>query len=180
MRREICGECGAPISDDGACGCTELLKRGWRLCAKGQKTTQWCAMAETLLREQRQPDGTALLRQALEAENERLRDEVERLRTDGASAVRWAPGSAYWSKVLVALYGPDARKGIDVLERRWQAALERADKLAEALRELEEREQRDEALLRQALEALDLRCGTHAGERKGLIPALRERLWLKD
>ena len=35
---------------------------------------------------------------------------------------------------------------------------------------------RDEALLRQALEALELRCGTHADERKELIPALRERL----
>ena len=46
MRREICGECGAPINDDGACDCTELLKRGWRRCAVGQKTTQWCAMAE--------------------------------------------------------------------------------------------------------------------------------------
>ena len=47
MRREICGECGSPISDDGACDCTELLKRGWRRCAVGQKTTQWCAMAES-------------------------------------------------------------------------------------------------------------------------------------
>lgn len=36
--------------------------------------------------------------------------------------------------------------------------------------------ERDEALLRQALEALELRCGTHADERKELIPALRERL----
>lgn len=35
---------------------------------------------------------------------------------------------------------------------------------------------RDEALLRQALEALELRCGTNADERKELIPALRERL----
>jgi hypothetical protein len=41
-----------------------------------------------------------------------------------------------------------------------------------ALREIE----RDEALLRQALEALELRCGTHADEREELIPALRERL----
>ena len=69
MRREICGECGSPISDDGACDCTELLKRGWRQCAKGQKATQWCAIAEGIrdeLREQRQRD-EALLRQALEA-----------------------------------------------------------------------------------------------------------------
>ena len=36
--------------------------------------------------------------------------------------------------------------------------------------------ERDEALLRQALEALELRCGTNAEERKELIPALRERL----
>ena len=70
----------------------------------------------------------------LQAEIERLRAEVERLRTDGASAVRWAPSSAYWSDVLVELFGPDARKGIDVLERRWQAALERAEQLEEALR----------------------------------------------
>ena len=59
MRREVCGECGSPINDDGACDCTELLKRGWRQCAVGQKTTQWCAEAE-----------------ALKAENEALRAEV--------------------------------------------------------------------------------------------------------
>ena len=112
MRREICGVCGAPITDDGACDCAcdcaELLKRGE-------------------LREQRQSD-TALLRQALEelkAENERLRGEVERLRTDGASAIRWAPESAYWSSVLRDLFGPDARKGIDALEARCQATGEK-------------------------------------------------------
>ena len=36
--------------------------------------------------------------------------------------------------------------------------------------------ERAEALLRQAPEALELRCGTNADERKELIPALRERL----
>jgi len=69
MRREICGECGSPINDDGSCICTELPKRGWRLCAKGQKATQWCAIAESVrgeLREQKQRD-EALLRQVLEA-----------------------------------------------------------------------------------------------------------------
>ena len=147
MRREICGECGAPITDDGACDCTELLKRGE-------------------LREQRQSDDTALLRQALEelkTEIEALRAEVERLRTDGASAIRWAPLSAYWSEVLRGLFGPDARKGIDALETRWR----------------EERE-RDEALLRQALQALlgqrgepDWRTGK---QREDAIAALRERL----
>jgi hypothetical protein len=65
----MCGECGSPISDDGACDCTELLKRGWRQCAVGQKTTQWCVEAERVrgeLREQRQRDED-LLRQALAA-----------------------------------------------------------------------------------------------------------------
>lgn len=54
MRREICGECDTPINDDGSCICTELLKRGWRQCAKGQKTTQWCQMAEDVRRELRE------------------------------------------------------------------------------------------------------------------------------
>lgn len=100
-------------------------------------------------------DTTHAALEALKAENEALRAEVGRLRTDGASAVRWAPGSAYWSEVLVELFGPDARKGIDVLETRWRKELERADRLADALRELEERAQRDEAMLRQALERLE-------------------------
>lgn len=50
----------------------------------------------------------------------------------------------------------------------------------EALRELEEREQRDEALLRQALEALLGQSGEpdwHTGkQRENAIVALRERL----
>jgi len=76
---------------------------------------------------------------AKDAEIEALRAEVERLRTDGASAVRWAPGSAYWSEVLVELFGPDARKGIDVLEARWRKEIERAERLAEALKEIRSR-----------------------------------------
>ena len=46
----------------------------------------------------------------------------------------------------------------------------------EVMCELHQQQQADEALLRQALEALELRCGTNADERKELIPALRERL----
>lgn len=79
MRREICGECGSPISDDGSCICTELLKRGWRQCAVGQKTTQWCPIAESVrgeLREQMQRD-EALLRQALEALERAYRTAME-------------------------------------------------------------------------------------------------------
>ena len=46
----------------------------------------------------------------------------------------------------------------------------------EVMCELHQQQQADTALLRQALEALELRCGTNADERKELIPALRERL----
>jgi len=60
--------------------------------------------------------------------------------------------------------------------KHYECAVGQVERLADALRKLEEREQRDEALLRQALEALELRCGTNADERKELIPALRERL----
>jgi hypothetical protein len=41
---------------------TELFAQGWRRCAVGQRSTQWCAQAE----EQRQRD-EALPREALEA-----------------------------------------------------------------------------------------------------------------
>lgn len=37
---------------------------------------------------------------------------------DMKSAVRWAPSSAYWSQRLREFFGPDAREGIDALERR--------------------------------------------------------------
>ena len=80
------------------------------------------------------------------AEIEALRAEVERLRDDGASAVRWAPGPAYWSEVLVELFGPDARKGIDVLEARWRKEIERAERLAEALEDIRSRSSIDLAM----------------------------------
>lgn len=127
---------------------------------------------ERLRIESRREPHEPIWRDAID-EIEALRAEVARLRDDGASAVRLAPGSAYWSEVLKELFGQDARKGIDVLERRWQAALERADKLTEALRELQGREQRDEALLRQALEALD---SDHPDIQLRTAIALRERL----
>lgn len=41
---------------------TELIERGWRRCAAGQRTTQWCAQAE----EQRRRD-EKLMRIALDA-----------------------------------------------------------------------------------------------------------------
>lgn len=121
-----CAECGVKLEN------VRPGKHQHPTCS--QAALQWpAAVAQPLTDE-------ALLRQALEeleelkAENERLRAEVERFRTDGASAVRWAPGSAYWSGVLVELFGPDARKGIDVLEARWRKEIERAEQLEEALR----------------------------------------------
>jgi acyl-CoA reductase-like NAD-dependent aldehyde dehydrogenase len=90
----------------------------------------------------------------LRAENARMRAEI-----DALAAVLVGE----WKRVVAARGEAEAR----------------AERLAEALRELEGREQRDEALLRQALEALELRCGTNAEERNELIPALRERLGVK-
>ena len=37
-------------------------------------------------------------------------------------AVRWAPSSAYWSARLREFFGPEARMGIDALERQLEAA----------------------------------------------------------
>lgn len=91
------------------------------------------------------PSPEVLLIHAMHALEE-LQAEVERLRDDGASAVRWAPGSAYWSEVLVELFGPDARKGIDVLEARWRKEIERAERLAEALKEIRSRSEMNLAM----------------------------------
>ena len=43
---------------------------------------------------------------------------AEPVTEDMKSAVRWAPSSAYWSQRLREFFGPDAREGIDALERR--------------------------------------------------------------
>ena len=69
---------------------------------------------------------------------------------------------------------PDALALADHLERFRSFP----DDLAAAaeLRRLHAENEAKDALLRQALEALELRCGTNADERKELIPALRERL----
>lgn len=76
------------------------------------------------------------------------------------------------------------RAVIEAAERRgYERAREELDRVMaellaenERLAEANDLLKRDEALLRQALEALELRCGTNADERKELIPALRERL----
>jgi len=63
-----------------------------------------------------------------------------------------------------------------VCARLWAHEIDTRQRAAAELRRLHVRSAQDEALLRQALEALELRCGTNADERKELIHALRERL----
>jgi hypothetical protein len=53
--------------------------------------------------------------------------QAEPVTEDMKSAVRWAPSSAYWSERLREFFGPDAREGIDALERRIAGAQERAE-----------------------------------------------------
>jgi hypothetical protein len=50
--------------------------------------------------------------------------QAEPVTEDMKSAVRWAPSSAYWSERLREFFGPDAREGIDALERRIAGAQE--------------------------------------------------------
>lgn len=109
MRREICGECSSPIRDDGSCDCTVLLKRGWRQCAKGQKTTQWCAMAESARGELREvyaalddvrvdntvtlPEAVRRLREAAVVLHEAMSEtERSRLRTEFPEQMGWIEG----------------------------------------------------------------------------------------
>jgi len=62
----------------------------------------------------------------VEAADERVRQAIAHDRQqrepiitdDMRSAVRFAPSSAHWSKVLIDLFGADAREGIDALEKR--------------------------------------------------------------
>jgi hypothetical protein len=66
--------------------------------------------------------------------------QAEPVTEDMKSAVRWAPSSAYWSERLREFFGPDAREGIDALERRIAGAQERADPDKPRVRFLEWRE----------------------------------------
>lgn len=117
MRREICGECDSPIGDDGACDCTELLKRGWRQCAVGQKTTQWCAMAENARGELREvyaaiddvrvdnivtlPGAVRRLREAAVVLYEAMSEtERSRLRTEFPEQMGWIEGLTVGYDVL--------------------------------------------------------------------------------
>ena len=62
--------------------------------------------------------GNVTARQAVAALRAALAQQDESVTEDMKSAVRWAPSSAYWSQRLRGLFGPDAREGIDALERR--------------------------------------------------------------
>jgi hypothetical protein len=67
------------------------------------------------LAQQEEPKGGGRLPPPLQAEP---------VTEDMKSAVRWAPSSAYWSERLREFFGPDAREGIDALERRIAGAQE--------------------------------------------------------
>jgi hypothetical protein len=74
--------------------------------------------ARAALAQQAEPKGGGRLPPPLQAEP---------VTEDMKSAVRWAPSSAYWSERLREFFGPDAREGIDALERRIAGAQERAE-----------------------------------------------------
>ena len=110
-------------------------------------------------------------------EIEALRAEVERLRADLAESdeIREKLGHLL-TRTAAALKG-EPPEGV---WHSWHDLPEKATQLAEASREPEEREQRDEALLRQALKALEVSTRfVYADMRpqcEDAIAALRERL----
>jgi septal ring factor EnvC (AmiA/AmiB activator) len=120
-------------------------------------------------------------RAQLAAEIEGLRAEVERLRTDlmESDEIREKLGHLL-TRTAAALKG-EPPEGV---WHSWHDLPEKATQLAEALRELEGREQRDEVLLRQALEALEVSTRfVYADMRpqcEDTIAALRERLSEKE
>lgn len=68
-----------------------------------------------------------ILHQAAASEIRRLRaalaaQAVPAVTDDMRNAVRWAPSSAYWSEKLKEFFGPDARTGIDALEKQLREA----------------------------------------------------------
>ena len=110
-------------------------------------------------------------------EIEALRAEVERLRADLAESdeIREKLGHLL-TRTAAALKG-EPPEGV---WHSWHDLPEKATQLAEASREPEEREQRDEALLRQALKALEVSTRFVYADRRarceGGTAALRERL----
>ena len=82
------------------------------------RSTAAIAALRTALAQQAEPKGGGNLPPPLQAEP---------VTEDMKSAVRWAPSSAYWSERLREFFGPDAREGIDALERRIAGAQERAE-----------------------------------------------------
>ena len=110
-------------------------------------------------------------------------DTVENAQGYPVCTVNYYPDERYGHgtrAAYIAACDPDTIRAM-IAERDALAA--EVERLAEALRKLEEREQRDEALLRQALEALLGQRGEpdwHTGkQRENAIAALRERLGVK-
>lgn len=122
--------------------------------------------------EKGQPTYTELL-----AQRDELRAEVERLKGENANLKTVMVAAAeeihqHWDAHCDAEgYGP-----ANLMRRLEEGIPSQYGYTAGAFAELRQRADTAEALLRQALEALELRCGTNAEERNELIPALRERL----
>lgn len=73
-------------------------------------------------------------------------------------AVRFAPSSAHWSERLVEFFGPDAREGIDALERQLREA-----------RAMLDRQQRAGDAVRDALWTLTEHNALHFGEQHSTV-----------
>lgn len=65
----------------------------------------------------------AVLKELMEGVGEQAQPVAEIVTEEMKMAVRWAPSSAYWSQVLVEIFGSDARMGIDSLEKQLREAL---------------------------------------------------------
>ena len=122
-----------------------------------------------------------LERGALRAEVERLNQTLGRIVEGNRPMTTEAVVEAVARAICVACdEDPDRRGDARGNDFRWQdyrdAALAALAAISARNDRIERATLQDEALLRQALEALELRCGANAEERKELIPALRERL----
>lgn len=113
------------------------------------------------------------IRKALEGLRERCAQEVERITARRRTVAALSNNEAVKPCEVAA-----AIRKIDV-QQHYECAAREIERLAEALRELEEREQRDEAMLRQALKALERGAWDTLDGRNAAF-AIRARLGLKQ
>jgi hypothetical protein len=101
---------------------TEIVRGGRTYAGSGANWCDGCGDGPPVrvdaIQQQAEPKGGGRLPPPLQAEP---------VTEDMKAAVRWAPSSAYWSERLREFFGPDAREGIDALERRIAGAQEQAE-----------------------------------------------------